>query len=71
MYFLLNRNYKKCVLVARNISLYLKLHVICRWIYFSEVFESRIRKSTFDGSNLQNIITDDIQFPQGIALGIL
>jgi hypothetical protein len=46
-----------------------KLLVICSWIYVSGL--GRIRKCKFDGSNLQDIITNNIIIPYGISLGIV
>jgi hypothetical protein len=68
--FILNRDYQKYVLVARNITqIYFKPHVIYRWIYFG--VHTGIRKCKFDGSNQQNIITDSTGYIEGISLGIL
>jgi hypothetical protein len=72
MFFILNGDYKKYVLVTRNITqIYFKPHVIYRWIYFSGSNSGWIKKCKFDGSNQQNIITDNIESPEGILLGIL
>ena len=72
MSFILNRDYEKYVLATRNITqIYLKPHVIYRWIYFCGFDGGWIKKCKIDGSNQQNIITDNIDQPQGIALGIL
>ena len=56
-----------------TIQINIKLHVICRWVYYSAVStnKTRITKCKFDGSNQQSIITDNnpgIIF--GISLGI-